>query len=77
MCTEFKGNTYTEIMLEINTFVKNKENELINRLPDYAFAYEDGDKYIRSGYKIGIEKQIEIYRNQCLNDALKYSMERR
>lgn len=59
-------------MAEINTLVRKKEDSLKSRLPDYAFAYEDGDKYIRSSYMIGIEKEVAYYRSRCQNDALKY-----
>lgn len=34
------------------------QKELIDALPSYAFAYEDGDKYVRREYMIQIEKQV-------------------
>jgi len=74
MCTEFKGKNYNEIISEINGMVRRKEKDLINSLPDYAFAYEEGDKYVRTDYRVRIESQLKSYRDGLLHDALRYAL---
>jgi hypothetical protein len=52
--------------MSINQQVREYEEKLKARLPDYAFAYEDGDRYIRTDYMVQIERQVRDYRESLL-----------
>lgn len=41
---------------EINKKVRMYQDSLVSALPDYCFAFEDGDKYVRQEEMIRIEE---------------------
>jgi hypothetical protein len=45
-----------------------------NLLPDYAWAYEDGEKYIRTQYMVEIEKQTKDVYIRCLENNGEYKV---
>jgi hypothetical protein len=46
----------------------------ISQLPNYAFKYEDGDKYVHREFMIDIEKQERNLYVQCLEKLGEYPM---
>ncbi len=47
---------------------------LIDNQPMYAYAYEDGDRYVRAEYMIQIENQVKDIYIKCLENNGNYNM---
>ena len=50
------------------------EDYYISKLPEYAFAYEEGDKYMRSEFAIRIENQQKDIYIKCLENNGEYPL---
>ena len=46
----------------------------ISKLPDYAFKYEDGDKYMSTHHAIQIDKQEQDIYIRCLENNAEYPL---
>lgn len=57
--------------IEINKKLEEYENRLKSNLPSYAFAYEEGDRYVRTSFMVEIERQMKDYKIGLLEEALK------
>ncbi len=47
---------------------------LESRLPSYAFAYEEGDRYVKAEYMIRIEQETKDIYIKCLENGGFYDM---
>ncbi|BCS82776.1 putative ORFan [Cotonvirus japonicus] len=48
------------------------EEYLITILPNHAFAYDEGEKYVRSEFMIAIEHQIKHIKSQFKKNNYEY-----
>ena len=55
---------------EINKKVVPYQKTLEEKLPPYTFAYEEGDRYIKTEYMVSIENQVSKYRIHLLESSV-------
>ena len=59
-------------MADINALVKARKDQLVNCLPDYAYRYDEGDRYVAREFSEPIERELQQYKTELMEERRRH-----